>query len=100
MQPKNSNANQLFVGIVLPQSMLWSYYINAPLTLAMTVVYCFSITSVPRLLESPMPFVIVFQDAFQEARPTTAFATVVLGLVVIVAVSSLAATSRQIFAFA
>lgn len=80
--------------------MLWSYYINAPLTLAMTAVYCFSVISIPRILESPMPFVIVFQDAFQEARPTTAFATVVLALVVIVAVSSLAATSRQIFAFA
>ena len=35
-------------GVVLPQSMLWSYYVNAPLTLLMTVVYCFSITYVDR----------------------------------------------------
>lgn len=80
--------------------MLWSYYINAPLTLAMTAVYCFSVTSVPKILQSPMPFVVVFHDAFQEAKPTTAFTTVVLCLIIVVAVSSLAATSRQIFAFA
>ena len=35
-------------GVVLPQSMLWSYYVNAPLTLLMVVVYCFSITSVEK----------------------------------------------------
>ncbi|KAM0715990.1 hypothetical protein Q7P37_008504 [Cladosporium fusiforme] len=95
-----NHADQIITGVVLPQSMLWSYYINAPLTLAMAAVYCFSVTSIPKVLESPMPFVIVFQDAFQEARPTIAFAAVVLVLVLVVATSSLAATSRQIFAFA
>jgi amino acid transporter len=35
-------------GVVLPQSMLWSYYVNVPLTLLMVLVYCFSITSVDR----------------------------------------------------
>jgi amino acid transporter len=35
-------------GVVLPQSMLWSYYVNAPLTLLMVLVYCFSITSVEK----------------------------------------------------
>jgi choline transport protein len=34
--------------LVLPQSMLWSYYVNAPLTLLMALVYCFSITSIER----------------------------------------------------
>lgn len=87
-------------GIVLPKSMLWSYYVNAPLTLLMAVVYCFSITSVPKVLASPMPFVIVFQEAFVENDATIAFTGVVLTLVIIVAVSSLAATSRQVFAFA
>lgn len=87
-------------GIVLPKSMLWSYYVNAPFTLLMAVVYCFSITSVPEVLASPMPFVIVFRDAFVENDATIAFTGVVLTLVIIVAVSSLAATSRQVFAFA
>lgn len=86
--------------IVLPQSMLWSYYVNAPLTLFMAAVYCFSITSVPRVLSSPMPFVVVFQDAFEGTDPTIAFTAVVLSLIVVVAVSSLAATSRLIYAFA
>jgi len=107
-------------GVVLPQSMLWSYYVNAPLTLLMDVVYCFSITSVERLeyyhtirwlltttdtvdhrvLSSPMPFVLVFQDAFVDTNPTVAFTSVVLSLIIVVAVSSLAATSRLIYAFA
>lgn len=87
-------------GVVLPQSMLWSYYVNAPLTLLMTVVYCLSITSVPRILSSPMPFVLVFQDTFVDTHPTIAFTAVVLSLIIVVAVSSLAATSRLIYAFA
>jgi len=87
-------------GIVLPRSMLWSYYINAPLTLLMATVYCFSIASIPKVLASPMPFVVVFQDTFQGRDPTIAFAAIVLSLTLVVAISSLAATSRQIFAFA
>jgi len=87
-------------GVVLPRSMLWSYYINAPLTLLMATVYCFSITSIPKVLASPMPFVVVFQDTFQGRDPTIAFASVVLFLAIVAAISSLAATSRQIFAFA
>jgi choline transport protein len=86
-------------GVVLPRAMLWSYYVNAPLTLLMTLVYCFSITSIPKVLSSPMPFVIVFQDAFKEKNPTIAFTAVVLCLIIVVAVSSLAATSRLIYAF-
>jgi choline transport protein len=87
-------------GVVLPRSMLWSYYINAPMTLLMTTVYCFSVTSIPKALNSPMPFVIVFGDAFQGRDATIGFTTVVLFLIIVVAISSLAATSRQIFAFA
>lgn len=87
-------------GVVLPRSMLWSYYINAPMTLLMTAVYCFSVTSIPKVLASPMPFVVVFGDAFQGQNATIAFTTVVLFLTIVVAISSLAATSRQIFAFA
>lgn len=87
-------------GIILPRSMLYSYFVNAPLTVLMAAVYCFSVTSLPRALASRMPFVSVFHDAFRDRDATIAFSAVVLGLVVMVAVSALAATSRQIFAFA
>lgn len=86
--------------MVLPQSMLWSYYVNAPLTLLMAMVYCFSITSVPHVLESPMPFVLVFHGAFEETNPTIGFTSVVLALMTVVTVSSIAASSRLVFAFA
>jgi len=54
----------------------------------------------PRVLLSPMPFVLVFQDAFVNTDPTVAFTTVVLSLIIVVAISSLAATSRLVYAFA
>lgn len=47
-----------------------------------------------------MPFVLVFQDAFVDTDPTVAFTIVVLSLIVVVAISSLAATSRLVYAFA
>jgi amino acid permease len=46
-----------------------------------------------------MPFVLVFQDAFVDTKSTLAFTGVVLSLVIVVAVSSLAATSRLVYAF-
>lgn len=52
------------------------------------------------VLTSPMPFVLVFQDAFVDTNPTVAFTTVVLSLIIVVAISSLAATSRLVYAFA
>lgn len=80
--------------------MLYSYFVNAPLTVLMAAVFCFSVTSLPKALASPMPFVTVFHDVFQERDAAIAFSAVVLALVIMVAVSALAATSRQIFAFA
>ena len=53
-----------------------------------------------RVLSSPMPFVLVFEDAFVDIDPTVAFTTVVLSLIIVVAISSLAATSRLVYAFA
>lgn len=53
-----------------------------------------------RVLSSPMPFVLVFQEAFVDTDPTVAFTTVVLSLIIVVAISSLAATSRLVYAFA
>lgn len=47
-----------------------------------------------------MPFVLVFQEAFVDTDPTVAFTTVVLSLIIVVAISSLAATSRLVYAFA
>ena len=53
-----------------------------------------------RVLSSPMPFVLVFHDTFVDTDPTVAFATIVLSLIIVVAISSLAATSRLVYAFA
>jgi hypothetical protein len=50
-----------------------------------------SSTSIYRVLSGPMPFVPVFQDAFVDTKPTLAFTGV--------AVSSLAVTSRLVYAF-
>lgn len=87
-------------GVALPQGMVWSYIINAPLSLLMVLAYLFSIKSVPDALKAPMPFVTAFHDAFGLIDATVAFTLVVLGSVSVVAISAMASTSRIIFAFA
>lgn len=87
-------------GRIVPQSMIWGYLLNAPLAICLAVTYCFNMPSVERAIQSTMPFVTVFQEAFQHDRVTTAFGIVMLLLVVMITISALASTSRQIFAFA
>lgn len=87
-------------GVNLPQGMVWSYSINAPLSLLMVLAYLFSIKSVEEGLKARMPFVAAFSDAFGVIDATVGFTLVVLGSVSVVAVSALASTSRIMFAFA
>lgn len=85
---------------VLPRGMVWTYLINAPLTIVMALVYCFSITSIPEAVHSTSAFITVFHTAFMDPTPTLAFAAVVLGLILMTTISVLASACRQIFAFA
>ena len=85
---------------IVPQAMIWSYILNAPLAFILLVTYCFNIGSVDEALRSAYPFVYVFQNAFQSSRATSAFTIIILILLAMITISALASTSRQAFAFA
>jgi choline transport protein len=84
---------------VLPRGMVWTYLINAPLTFIMALVFCFSISSIPEVLDSTSAFVAVFHASFG-ATPTLALSAVVLGLILMTTVGVMVSASRQVVAFA
>lgn len=86
--------------VVVPQAMLWSYLVNAPLALLMALTIIFNIGPVENAIQSACPFVYMFETALQNTQATTAFTIVMLVLLAMVTVSVIASTSRQMFAFA
>ncbi|WPH04553.1 Hypothetical protein R9X50_00744500 [Acrodontium crateriforme] len=85
---------------IVPQAMIWSDVLNAPLAFTMLITYCFSIGDIGKALASPYPFVYVFQNAFQSPGATSGFTVVILILLVMITISAIASTARQAFAFA
>lgn len=87
-------------GLLMPQCMLWSFLLNIPMTLIMLVTFCFNIGDVEDAVNGIFPpFVSTFSYAFESAQATTAFTIVILFLLVMIAVSTMVATSRHLFAF-
>ncbi|KAI6853488.1 GABA permease-like protein [Hortaea werneckii] len=86
--------------LVVPQAMLWSYLVNAPLGLVMALTIIFNIGPVERAIQSSYPFVYMFETALQDTQATSAFTIIMLVLLAMVTVSVIASTSRQMFAFA
>lgn len=80
--------------------MVWSYFINAPLTLILAITLCYNTGSVEAALESMHPLVWIFHNTLQSIPATTAFTSLMLILMAMITVSNLATTSRQMFAFA
>ncbi|KAI7321608.1 amino acid transporter [Hortaea werneckii] len=86
--------------VVVPQAMLWSYLVNAPLALIMALTIIFNIGPVENAIQSTYPFVYMFETALQNTQATSAFTIIMLVLLAMVTVSVIASTSRQMFAFA
>lgn len=80
--------------------MTLSFLLNMPLTCIMALTYVFHIRSVDNVLGSTYPFVALFQDVYRTPAATAGFTVAVLVLMVMVTMSSMASTSRQLFAFA
>lgn len=87
-------------GVTLPQGMIWAFLLNMPLTFIMVLTYTFNIGVVDDALKSPYPFVYALHNALRIPSATTAFTVVVMVLLVMITISTMAATSRQTFAFA
>lgn len=87
-------------GVLMPHCMLWSFLLNIPMTLIMLVTFCFNIGDVNEAVNDIFPpFVSTFIFAFQSTQATTAFTIVVLSLLIMIAVSTMVATSRHLFTF-
>ncbi|KAF2164776.1 hypothetical protein M409DRAFT_67527 [Zasmidium cellare ATCC 36951] len=87
-------------GVLMPQCMLWAFLLNVPMTLIMLVTLCFNVGDVDDAVNGIFPpFVSIFKFSFRSVQATTAFTIVILCLLVMIAVSTMVATSRHLFAF-
>ena len=89
-------------GHVVPRSMVWSFFLNIPLTFGLLISYLFCIDDISEALSSPSgyPFIYVFQNATGSVAGATGLTVIILLLLVFITTSAYASTSRQLFAFA
>ncbi|EEQ27532.1 conserved hypothetical protein [Microsporum canis CBS 113480] len=87
---------------VLPLSMLWTLVLNGSTGLIMLITYAFCVYDVDKVLkdETGFPFISVFLHATRSVRATTAMTSLMLVLQACSAISNVATTSRQLYAFA
>ncbi|KAM5440841.1 hypothetical protein MferCBS31731_003980 [Microsporum ferrugineum] len=87
---------------VLPLSMLWTLILNGSTGLIMLITYAFCVYDVDKVLkdETGFPFISVFLHATRSVRATTAMTSLMLVLQACSAISNVATTSRQLYAFA
>lgn len=88
-------------GVIVPRGMMWAFLLNIPLTFGLLLTYLFCIGDVTEALGSATgyPFIYVFSNATQSRGGTIALVVVVLLLLIMITISSLASSSRQIWAF-
>lgn len=79
--------------------MFWAYMLNIPLAFAMLLVFLFAMTDVAMARTAFFPFVWILQNSLSTAG-AQAMTAIMLILVVMIATSCFASTSRQLFAFA
>ncbi|KAL8913024.1 MAG: hypothetical protein Q9171_002092 [Xanthocarpia ochracea] len=88
--------------VTLPKAILWGAGLNAVLGYLCVFTLCFTMTDIPRLLDSPtgFPFLQLFYDATESNAGTAVMAAIVIITLVMAVVSEVATASRQIWAFA
>ena len=89
-------------GLVVPRSMVWSFFLNIPMTFGLLITYLFCIGNISDAIASPTgyPFIHVFQNSTGSVAGATGLTFVILILLIVITISSYASTSRQLFAFA
>jgi choline transport protein len=87
---------------IVPKAMVVSFFFNLPFTFILLVTYAFYIDDVQEALASPTgyPFIYVLQNATESIGGTTGFVSIIMILLVMITISALASSSRQLFAFA
>ncbi|EGP84260.1 uncharacterized protein MYCGRDRAFT_95525 [Zymoseptoria tritici IPO323] len=84
---------------IVPSSMVWSYVANLPMTFALLVTYIYNVGDLREVVRSPHPLVHVFETMLDSRNATIAFSVIVMGLLIMIAVSTMVATSRHLFSF-
>lgn len=82
--------------------MLWTLILNGTTGLIMLITYAFCVYDIDAVLkdQTGFPFISVFLHATQSVRATTAMTSLILVLQACSAISNVATTSRQLYAFA
>ncbi|KAL8671415.1 MAG: hypothetical protein Q9168_004088 [Polycauliona sp. 1 TL-2023] len=86
----------------LPKAILWGASINAILGYLCVFTLCFTMTDIPRLLDSStgFPFLQLFFDVTGSFAGTAVMAAIIIITLIMAVVSEVATASRQIWAFA
>lgn len=87
---------------VIPRSMMWSYFINGLMVFLILITYCFALTDFSAAEDSATgyPFIEVFAHATGSPSGGAGLTCVLIVLTVLSVVNYMAASSRQVFAFA
>ncbi|RMZ79177.1 hypothetical protein DV738_g3462, partial [Chaetothyriales sp. CBS 135597] len=89
-------------GVIVPKTMLWSFFVNIPLTYLLLLTFLFCIGNLDEALDSPtgFPFIYAFNNATKSVSASTGLTFIILLLLFFITISSMASASRQTFAFA
>ncbi|KAL8985019.1 MAG: hypothetical protein Q9205_001159 [Flavoplaca limonia] len=89
-------------GRVLPSAMVWATFFNGLLGLTMTITLCFCIGDIDGVLNSPtgIPVMQVLYNSTGSFTTTVIMTTVLIILSMVGTITVIAATSRQMWAFA
>ncbi|UDD57212.1 hypothetical protein AFCA_004721 [Aspergillus flavus] len=87
---------------VLPQGMIWTLILNGATGFVMVVTYAFCVGNIDEVLESQtgFPFIQVFLNSTGSVKAATGMTVVIMVMQFCAAISNVATTSRQVYAFA
>ncbi|KAE8312246.1 amino acid permease-domain-containing protein [Aspergillus transmontanensis] len=87
---------------VLPRGMIWTLILNGATGFVMIVTYAFCVGNIDEVLESQtgFPFIQVFLNSTGSVKAATGMTVVIMVMQFCAAISNVATTSRQVYAFA
>ncbi|KAE8368540.1 amino acid transporter [Aspergillus caelatus] len=87
---------------VLPRGMIWTLILNGATGFVMIVTYAFCVGNIDEVLESQtgFPFIQVFLNSTGSVKAATGMTLVIMVMQFCAAISNVATTSRQVYAFA
>jgi amino acid transporter len=87
---------------VLPLAMVWTLILNGVTGFVMLVTYLFVVGDIQQITANPIifPFIEVFLNATGSVGGATAMVVVIMVMQLCAAISNVATTSRQMYAFA